>query len=314
MHPHDEANLSGSLSSREERLPKDVWIVGCLTIAWGFSRLVRGVGLLAGMGVRGPSLPAFSLFGAISIDSEVALGITYVVYASAFAVAGYALIKGRAYGWWMLALLVLNATGSSLRAVKASPSTLVLPVVGMFTYIWLALRAKPLRAFGNHFPSWMSRRMGYVDRRRDKVPLDAKVVSAFHLLVGFLFLLHGVGALTGILQDSKGPVSYRVLFGTLRVTSVFWVVTVDLIESALYVLTGSALIKRSRLGWWMCLLLVLNSIPINMIGLVTYGHRIFVVLLGVDAGVLAFLLARVRMYDPFRKRPKEQPQQLNSKC
>lgn len=139
MVRNDERKLAqGRL---EKRMPLDVRIIAWIIVASAIISIFSIVLLLCGL-IRFPS--GYSrpiLFGLISLDSNLSLGIYSSVTAALDLICAYGLIRGQAYAWWLILILYLCGLADTLLIYFEAPITATLSLcMTVAIIVWLVYR------------------------------------------------------------------------------------------------------------------------------------------------------------------------------
>lgn len=128
-----------------QRRPLDVRIAAALMFALGCYIALIALTVLLGLARKAPTSPdeAYGLFELAGLRSAVWDGIEIAVSGAAWIVAGYGVLRLRAYGWWA-ALGVFLYEAVLLCVNWSCLSTWWLPSIVLDTLlaIWLLLRAR----------------------------------------------------------------------------------------------------------------------------------------------------------------------------
>jgi len=141
----------------KKRLPWDVFAVGIVELA------TAGLGLLSALGhLSSPSEPVtryayVALFGLVRLRSSLWIGVDELLGGGALLVAGYGLIKGRAYGWWLsMGLVIMRGIPASLANLAMGPVIAISLGSACIVLVWGLFRIKLFRPFGRgkEGPTW----------------------------------------------------------------------------------------------------------------------------------------------------------------
>lgn len=134
----------GKKMRKNQRAPRDVLIMGIVSIIVGALFLISGLARFCG-----PVDPAKSqmihvaFFGLVRLHSRFCIGAYELLIACASFIVGYGLIKRRAWGWWIMIVLIINGIPSSV----ANASIISLAMTGVFL-LWGLFRINLYHPFG----------------------------------------------------------------------------------------------------------------------------------------------------------------------
>ena len=140
-----------SLERAEHRVPNRTWdvtwvgalmIVGAVSHVLQLLRVLQIGGLDSGAGRR-------TVLGILTLDSAPAIAATEAGMAVVSFVAGYGLLKRRAFGWWLAILIILQTFAVSIVNLDLYPLAMTVGIVSVpVGFLWYVLRIPLLRPFG----------------------------------------------------------------------------------------------------------------------------------------------------------------------
>jgi len=147
----DIMDAAGDSPVPAKRMPWDVKLIGWLALTGGIAGFVMGSLLAWGVvGYRDADWCALTLFGTVDITSNLRLGIMYMVKGPLSFVKGYGLLKGRAFGWWlyMVTLVEASVNGILLAPIRPCVAAFGLSIICL-QIAWLIFRARLYRPLGS---------------------------------------------------------------------------------------------------------------------------------------------------------------------
>ncbi len=130
------------------RLPDDVRVIGFIHVLSGFALLARGLLIILGVLPPGPDLGVPTLFGAIWITTRLGKGIEQLIIAPLALIRGYGLLRGRAFGWWLYTIALVELTYDWIAYGHVRPLMMVpILVLNALQGAWLIYRWRLFRPF-----------------------------------------------------------------------------------------------------------------------------------------------------------------------
>ena len=155
MHVKGEAICHKGMAGDARRIPADVRILGLLDVVGGAMVVVIGVAWSLSILPLPPSWigqEAMVLFGTVRVSSPLGFGLARSLRGVITVITGYGFLRGRAWGWWLSLLYMVEAIPSNIVIAPDYPRWAIFAFTCMaLNTAWLTYRFRFFAPLGGIF-------------------------------------------------------------------------------------------------------------------------------------------------------------------
>lgn len=134
------------MKTGRRKLPWDAKLMGIFSF---FSAAIMiWSGLPRVLGLFNPDEQYLAMFGILRLTSSFSIGTCFLLHAGVVCVSGYGLLKGRAFGWWLLMYMSVSHLPDTIRSIHGGVSQMLTIVLASLWIAWALFRIRLYDPFG----------------------------------------------------------------------------------------------------------------------------------------------------------------------